>query len=266
MESSKNILDRNIPVVPQLSEWHDQVNGKVQKLIKEDFPRKVLALNDFLAEEYFDEKYIKGIRQEMIISQSRVGLPNDLHMNHDSTKDNATTTTSKGKEIKAASIESTESQEETDHKQAITVPVNNKIKAMSNLVKPKMKEFIEDLNLIKLWIQLLIPKIEDGNNFGVEIQEEILAEVRFALSDGFTYYSFMIKYHNTRAGIVKKIEKYQFVEDYQEYLAVFDEDEWIGLKSTVIKMRNHYDRLHSLMTKNWEKLICPRASNSDTMF
>uniref|UniRef100_T1JYH4 Uncharacterized protein n=1 Tax=Tetranychus urticae TaxID=32264 RepID=T1JYH4_TETUR len=249
-----------------LAEWHDQVNGKVQKLIKEDFPRKVLALNDFLAEEYFDEKYIKGIHQEMIILQSRVGLPNDLHMNLDTVKDNATTTTSKGKEIKAASIESTESQEETDHKKAIIVPVNNKIKTISNLVKPKMKEFLADLNLIKLWIQLLMPKIEDGNNFGVEIQEEILAEVRFAFSDGLIYYNSMIRYHNTRAGIVKKIEKCPFIEDYQEYLAVFDEDEWIGLKSTVIKMRNHYDRLHSLMTKNWEKLICPRASNSDTMF
>ena len=31
-------------------------------------------------------------------------------------------------------------------------------------------EFIEQLNIIKMWIQLNIPRIEDGNNFGVSIQ------------------------------------------------------------------------------------------------
>lgn len=30
---------------------------------------------------------------------------------------------------------------------------------------------------VKMWITLLIPRIEDGNNFGVSIQEETLSEV-----------------------------------------------------------------------------------------
>lgn len=28
-----------------------------------------------------------------------------------------------------------------------------------------------------MWILFLIPRIEDGNNFGVSIQEEVLSEV-----------------------------------------------------------------------------------------
>jgi proteasome activator subunit 3 (PA28 gamma) len=30
---------------------------------------------------------------------------------------------------------------------------------------------MKQIAIIKLWIQLMIPKVEDGNNFGVSIQE-----------------------------------------------------------------------------------------------
>ena len=32
---------------------------------------------------------------------------------------------------------------------------------------------VDDCNLLKMWIQLLIPKVEDGNNFGVGIQVRV---------------------------------------------------------------------------------------------
>ncbi len=38
-------------------------------------------------------------------------------------------------------------------------------------------ELVEMLNTVKIWIQLNIPKIEDGNNFGVSIQEETVSEL-----------------------------------------------------------------------------------------
>ena len=34
----------------------------------------------------------------------------------------------------------------------------------------------------------MIPKIEDGNNFGVSIQEETLAELRTVESEALAYY------------------------------------------------------------------------------
>jgi hypothetical protein len=33
------------------------------------------------------------------------------------------------------------------------------------------------INTVKIWIQLNIPRIEDGNNFGVSIQEETVSEL-----------------------------------------------------------------------------------------
>lgn len=58
---------------------------------------------------------------------------------------------------------------------------------------------------------LLIPRIEDGNNFGVSIQEDILEEVRSAEGEAAIYYDETSKYHHSRAKIISKIAKYPFI-------------------------------------------------------
>lgn len=40
---------------------------------------------------------------------------------------------------------------------------------------------------VKMWVQLLIPRIEDGNNFGVSIQEETVAELRTVEGEAASY-------------------------------------------------------------------------------
>jgi hypothetical protein len=39
-----------------------------------------------------------------------------------------------------------------------------------DMLKKELLIFLEYLNVVKLWIQLNVPRIEDGNNFGVGIQ------------------------------------------------------------------------------------------------
>eukprot|EP00731_Ephydatia_muelleri_P034777 Em0076g10a len=67
------------------------------------------------------------------------------------------------------------------------IPCNKRLVEVTNFLKPEIVECIDKCNLIKLWVELLIPKIEDGNNFGVGVQEDILAEVSKAESDAGTY-------------------------------------------------------------------------------
>jgi len=86
-------------------------------------------------------------------------------------------------------------------------------------------EFIEQLNSVKMWIQLNIPRIEDGNNFGVSIQvwskpkppsqftklshlqEETLNELTRAEDTAFANLDNIAKYFVTRAKLVSKVRK-----------------------------------------------------------
>ena len=56
-----------------------------------------------------------------------------------------------------------------------------------------------------MWISFLIPKIEDGNNFGVSIQEETLGEIRTVESEAASFFDQISRYYMTRAKLVSKV-------------------------------------------------------------
>ena len=51
--------------------------------------------------------------------------------------------------------------------------MNETFSRVSEELKPILREFIDNCSVIKVWISLLVPKMEDGNNFGVSIQAEV---------------------------------------------------------------------------------------------
>ena len=69
--------------------------------------------------------------------------------------------------------------------------------------------------MVKLWVQLLVPRIEDGNNFGVGVQDEIIAELARVEEAGFLSLDLMTKYFQTRARIVGKFKKHPHILDYK---------------------------------------------------
>ena len=44
-----------------------------------------------------------------------------------------------------------------------------------------------EAQLVRLWIQFNVPRIEDGNNFGVGIQEDVLSEVSSIERDALAF-------------------------------------------------------------------------------
>lgn len=94
-----------------------------------------------------------------------------------------------------------------------------------------------------MWITYLIPRIEDGNNFGVSIQEDTIAEARQVESDAATYLDQVSRYFLTRAKIVTKLAKYPHVQDYRRVIQELDEKEFLSLRLVVCELRNHYVRV-----------------------
>jgi len=143
----------------------------------------------------------------------------------------------------------------------VSIPSNTIIMDLIGLLKKELLELIEMLNTVKIWIQLNIPQIEDGNNFGVGIQEETVNELSRAESDTFGVLESMAKYFANRARLVCKAKKYPDVEDYRNSIHELDEKEYVTLRLCALDLRNNFAILHDMITKNLEKLKKPRASN-----
>jgi proteasome activator subunit 3 (PA28 gamma) len=147
-----------------------------------------------------------------------------------------------------------------------SVPVNNKVVEFINIIKPLAIELIDYANHIKMWITYMVPKIEDGNNFGVSIQEDTMAEARQIESEAATYLDQISRYFLTRGKIVSKVAKYPHVDDYRRTIQELDEKEFISLRLVVTELRNHYASLHDLIVKNLDKIKKPRSTNTDNMY
>jgi proteasome activator subunit 3 (PA28 gamma) len=58
------------------------------------------------------------------------------------------------------------------------IGINEKNYELAQMVKPVILALYDTCVLLRNWIILLIPKVEDGNNFGVEVQEQCLAQIK----------------------------------------------------------------------------------------
>lgn len=134
------------------------------------------------------------------------------------------------------------------------------------LVKPRVMKLVEDANLLKMWILFLIPRIEDGNNFGVSIQEDTLSEIRAVEGEAAAYFDQVSRYYMSRGKIVSKICKYPHVDDFRRTLDEIDEKEYLSLRLVVAELRNHYATLNDIVCKNLDKIKKPRNSNNENMY
>lgn len=146
------------------------------------------------------------------------------------------------------------------------VSSNPKLEAVIDFLKPEVIASLNSCSSLKLWIQLMIPKIEDGNNFGVSIQEDILSEVTKAESDISTYLDQMSRYFTSRAKMVSKLAKYPHLKDYRRAVNEYDEKVFFSFKLILTELRNIYVVLYDVIQKNYEKLIKPRNVNTNSLY
>jgi len=140
------------------------------------------------------------------------------------------------------------------------VPCNKRVLALIDVIKPEFKYAIETCEKLKMWISILIPKIEDGNNFGVSVQEEVLNEVHGVQSDSIKSLDTISRYFITRAKLVSKIVKYPFLDDYRRAVNEVDENQYLKLEYSLNKMKCDYLLILDIISKNYEKIKKPRSS------
>lgn len=167
-----------------------------------------------------------------------------------------------------------------------------KIRQEINQLQRAIHESMQVATDIKLWLQCNIPRVEDGNNFGVDIQESVVQELTRAEDAGMGAYEGLGRWWQVRADLVSKTIKFGMrasctrpednphphhgwncptcAFDLHEptVFAVLDGDRrflgniWMGW----MDLRNNYAVLHDIINKNIEKLVYPRSENTSNMY
>uniref|UniRef100_A0A914EB61 Proteasome activator PA28 C-terminal domain-containing protein n=1 Tax=Acrobeloides nanus TaxID=290746 RepID=A0A914EB61_9BILA len=137
---------------------------------------------------------------------------------------------------------------------------NVKLQELANQLWPIVNQHREELRKLRLWISLLIPRIMDGNNFGVEVQEVVKKQINslgvycgnflYALSDLGT---------KNRAELAYDLVRHPNLKAYKEAIHELDTKEFLNMRIFMSAVRDDANILHDLIMKNIEKIEQPRG-------
>lgn len=255
-----SLLKVDIELKTKVDTFREQITSEAEHLVASFFPQKLLELDSFLKEPILNVTELKDIHSEITFK-----VPDPILFTN--CLDGLDTQNAKKRKLEdGVADENCQGGTKMLVMPEGMMKSNGQLVDLIERVKPQIRMLIEKCNTVKMWVQLLIPRIEDGNNFGVSIQEETVAELRTVEGEAASYLDQISRYYITRAKLVSKIAKYPHVEDYRRTVSEIDEKEYISLKIIVSELRNQYVTLHDMILKNIEKIKKPRSSNSDALY
>ncbi|XP_026859368.2 proteasome activator complex subunit 1 isoform X2 [Electrophorus electricus] len=163
------------------------------------------------------------------------------------------------KEAKAGKKDKDGDKDEEEGPPCGPISCNEKVESLIKEIKPHIQTLKEKLNTVSMWVQLQIPRIEDGNNFGVAVQEkvfELLTNTRTKI-EGFQ--TQITKYYSERGDAVAKASKQPHVGDYRQLVHELDKHQYCELRIVVLEIRNTYAILFDVISKNYDKIKKPRG-------
>lgn len=130
-----------------------------------------------------------------------------------------------------------------------------------NLSK-RLKGYLIELNTIALdfsiGLELSVPKIQEGNNFGVEV---LMKATRIAMdiyNISLTHLNILDEYYCERVQILSKMIRHVYIEDYRIVLNRLDKENYYLLCCIVNHLYQNYSMLYDFVIKNLRKLLNPR--------
>ncbi|MBZ3870477.1 Proteasome activator complex subunit 3 [Sciurus carolinensis] len=171
--------------------FREKTTSEAEDLVAKFFPKKLLELDSFLKEQNLNIHNLTQIHLDM-----NIPVPDPILLTN--SHDGLDSPTYKKQRLD-------ECGEAFQGTKMFLMP-NGMLKSNQQLVdiiekvKPEIRLLIEKFNMGKMWVQFLIPRIEDGNNFGVSIQEEAVGELRTVESEAATYLDQISRYYKSQIG------------------------------------------------------------------
>jgi len=233
----------------EVSDYTTKLITDTEKLITNTIPDKIFSLENLNKNEF------ELLANDLTLVNDNINIQTDgvVTNNADVNNDDGHNHSAKKRKFDA---------DEGHNLKQPSIPCNKKLVKLIDLMKPEIKDMIETCAKIQMWIQLLIPRIEDGNNFGVSIQEEVLNEINRILGESVNYLDAISRYFVTRAKLISKCYKYPYIEDYRRGVKEVDDKEFLSLKFSIQEIKNHYLAILDVLSKNYEKIKKPRSVNN----
>eukprot|EP00484_Ammonia_sp_Unknown_P001342 CAMPEP_0197020564 /NCGR_PEP_ID=MMETSP1384-20130603/1381_1 /TAXON_ID=29189 /ORGANISM="Ammonia sp." /LENGTH=316 /DNA_ID=CAMNT_0042448219 /DNA_START=16 /DNA_END=966 /DNA_ORIENTATION=+ len=281
-----------------LDDFKSGIIESTTKVIKEYLPIKIVQLSELFEEINQQSLQIETLKFKSIETQngnestnndheSNDKSTNDSNANHNNNKSNKKKRTFQemafddkdnedSNSSKASKKKKAKQNEQAEGKEASTQRTdmqlennmycekNAEIEKLIQVIKKEVEELIDYLDQIALFINLHTPKIEDGNNFGVEIQEQMKSMVSSGQMSAQDFLRNVPKFHTLRAKLISKVMKYPNLQDYKKSIVELDYKQMLMLKHCVRDLRNNYWILYDVLIKNWDKIIKPKGEKSAT--
>jgi len=216
-----------------------QIKGMVQNLEKECyriifdvFPEKIKVL---------DEMYKK--RREFNLSRDQVNKPlPDVYQ-----------------------IAGKNTEEQQRNRSTVLVEDNKALTDLGEVLQKEVLDMSEMINALSIWVKLNVPRFADGNNFGVEVQQEITRVLEGAEDSGYAVLDSFATYHSTRGALATKVLKFPNVNDFRAAIRELDEKTYIKTCLLACELRNDYIKLYDMLAKNIDTLLTPRGGEEEKL-
>ena len=143
-----------------------------------------------------------------------------------------------------------------------TFPIHPEIQSIISRVKLEVVDLVNDLSLMITWVRLMRPRLEDGGNFGVEVQGDILNNLVQGRSSAIAVYSSVTQYYYVRGRILRRLKHAPHCADYAASVHSCDAKQFSESVQILSDLRSIYLMLSDKINKNYDNLAKPKGGTS----
>ncbi|KOB79195.1 Proteasome subunit [Operophtera brumata] len=115
------------------------------------------------------------------------------------------------------------------------LPCNKKLDDLIHLVKPHIQQWVEDFNLLRMWINILLPTLENEAGLQLSIQKRALDKINRPDKDAAEILNNISTYFLLRADIL--IDYKKNIEGYTRAVRELDEKLYLSLRRAICRIR-----------------------------
>lgn len=245
-----------------LEAWQQSIRDTAINIIQKTLPEKILSLNAKIAEVESNKEHL--FSKSRYFEPESIGIDTNVYPSTSlSSNDDGSSSKKRKTADSSTSVNGESSSSSADAAHVYTGILHTPsflITAFSDL-RSEWDELIELMDSLKMYINLQMPQIEDGDTFGVSIQEEALNEIVRTQDSAYNLIATPFTYHSSRGDLAAKLVRFPGVEDYKKAIEEHDRKTVYRLKMHLTDMRNMYAVVWDIVRKNIGKISKPKSGN-----